>query len=337
MLCAISIQGRILKLAYAMTTETITSSKLRGYLLQLTSANPKKNYLFSYNMMRFKRFLIKTLVLFFIQYLSISSLNFSYPGVPIYLPIANAFLLFYFLGNTAFLGLLLGGLSAYALKGLPTMMILQNLTADISGGYFGAFLCRNVFSSDVKPFSNAKETIFFLSINAFITCPLSGLIRVITLKWGYNASSSFDKLLYQLANIEIASLNAILILSYFTFTWYCVPFSREKVSNNSINKFPMVVFALFMVGMILLLKHRESIYILIIGMFLFIYAAYYYGCFIGSLLLFIISNLYLVYFIIHQQYYLKHLGPKLYLFVSIFILLYALCLLYISQLKEKVP
>jgi len=318
-----------------MTTETITNSKLRSYLLQLTSANPKKNYLFSYNMMRSNRFLIKTFVLFFIQYLSISSLNISYPGIPIYLPIANAFLLFYFLGNTAFLGLLLGGLFAYALKGLPTIIILQNLTADIGGGYFGALLCRNVFSSDVKPFSNTKELIIFLSINAFITCPLSSIIRIITPKWGCNVSSSLNTLLYQFANIELASLNAIIILSYFTLTWYCVPFSREKISKKSINKLSVVVFALFMVGMILLLRDRESIYILSIGMFLFIYAAYYYGCLIGSLLLFIISNLYLVYFIIHQQYYLEYLGPKLYLAVSILILIYSLCLLYISQVKER--
>lgn len=320
-----------------METETISRSKFRSQLIQLTLDNPKKNYLFSYNTMRFKRFLIKTLVVFFIQYLSISSLNISYPGAPLYLPIANAFILFYFLGNTAFLGLLLGGLFAYALKGLPLMLILQNLTADISGGYLSAFLCGNVFSSDVKPFSNTKELVCFLIISAFVTCPLSGIIRVTALTRGSNAPFSLNTLFYQFANIEVAALNAIIILSYFTLTWYCVPFSRERVSKESINKLPMVVFALFMLGMILLLKHRESIYLLSIGMFLFGYAGYYYGCLIGALLLFIISNLYSVYFLIHQHYYLERFGPELYLFIPILLLLYAISLLYISQVKERAP
>lgn len=312
----------------------MTNTKLIHELSLFASMQNKNNFLFSYNLMRLKRFLFRTLIIFFLQYQCISSLSFSGRPLPLYFPIAYSFIFFYFLGGNAFLGLLLGSVFAYLLKGLSPIVTLLYTFADIGGGYLGAFLCKDVFSSDIKPFANRQESIIFIAINAFITCFISGMIRITPLIWKNSIPISWGKLLFQYILLWLADLNAILILSAFLLTWFCVPFSREKIAVQSIKKSHVLIFILLIGLMILGIKQHYSIYILTFITLLAIYGAYYYGSLIGTLLLFIVSNLYLAYFIIHQNQISAHLGTTFYVFVPVVVFVYAICILYAGNSRD---
>lgn len=284
--------------------------------------------------MRLKRFLLRTMIIFFLQYQCISSLTFSDRPLPLYFPIAYSFIFFYFLGGNVFLGLLLGSLSAYLLKGLsPTVMLLYTF-ADIGGGYLGAFLCKDVFSSDIKPFAHRREAFMFIAINAFITCFISAMIRMTALICKNDIPISLGKLIDQYIILWLADLNAVLILSTFLLTWFCVPFSREKISVRSIKKSRALIFILLLGLMILGIKQQNSIYILTFIIFLTIYSAYYYGSLIGTLLLFIVSNLYLAYFIIHQNDIANHLHTTFYGFAPLVMFVYAILILYVGNNRD---
>jgi len=207
------------------------SEYLKTEISKHVLASSHRAYLRTYNLIRVKRLLIQTLMIFAFQYFTIINLTFSFPALPMYPPIGIAFVMFYLLGNNSMVGLLLAGGCGYFLKGFSIESTLLYLTADIAGGYLGAFLCRGVFSQDLKPFANLKEGFQFLKINAFAVCLLSSLIRVLAIILNQKEPIHFQVLVFNFIDLWLSDLNAVLVLSGFILSWIYVPFSREKING----------------------------------------------------------------------------------------------------------
>ena len=196
---------------------------LETHLGSFIEANTNKQHWRSYIFIILKRFSLQTLMVLIFQYLVITNLTFSLPVSPMYPPIGIAFVMFYLLGNNALLGLLLGGLLGYLIKGFVLQSALLYLTADIGASYLGSLLCQKIFTSDIRSFAKLSEMFEFLKINAFITCFFSALARIgaIFLK--------VELTFYDCLNLWISDLNGIVVLSGFLLSWAYVPFSREKI------------------------------------------------------------------------------------------------------------
>lgn len=253
-----------------------------------------------YHLIRAKRFLFLTITIFFFQFLINSKLSIS-SSMPLYLPMGIAFSLFYLFGNNAVLGILLGEACAYFIKGYPTELILVYLIADIGCGYLGALLCQNIFSSDIVRFTTWRECCKFVMINAFITCIISSSIRFIAIKKNF-------------LNLWLADLNSILIFSGFLIPWLSIPFSREKISHQNLNKLTLVLFGVMSFLSIVFLKKPEFIIIFALALLLAIYLSYCYGYFIATASLFVVAIIYSAYFLAHQYQWMQYNAIALLLF-----------------------
>lgn len=134
-------------------------------------------YWLAYNVLKTKRLLLQTLIVFIFQYLTLMNLTFSLPPLPMNPAIGLAFSFFYLIGKNAFPGLILGELCALALKGMSAGSILLYLSADIGLGSIAAFYCNAILSSDIRTFASQRESLHFLKTNALI-CLLTGFLRV---------------------------------------------------------------------------------------------------------------------------------------------------------------
>jgi len=286
-------------------------------------------YWYSYNLTRIKRVLMLTIMIFSIQYLVIINVSSLAPALPMYPPIGIAFTMFYLFGNNAVYGLLLSGFCAYIIKGLGIEAMLLFLIADIGGGYIGAHWCQNVFSSDIKPFANLQENWHFFKINAFVTCIISSLLR-----WGVTIWLPTHNLsVYAYIDLWLADLNAILVLSGFLLSWAYVPLSREKICEKIITKASIMVLVLFIIASILFMQKFILIYFIVAAMLISLYCAYTYGYLVAMVLLFIISSIFLGYFIAHKQQYLDYFGLGLYTIAPISLLVYVVCMLYVGHFQ----
>lgn len=305
-------------------------SYLTNELPRFISQNTNNNYLYSYRLTKIKRFLLQTIIIFIFQYSTIVNLTFSYPALPMYPPMGIAFIMFYLFGNNSVWGLLLGGGSAYFLKGLPAASICFNTFADIGCSWLGAFLCQAVFSSDVMEFIKIREWIKFFKITIGI-CLLSSLIRMMPILLHYKTIKHPDILFYHYINVWLADLNAILVLFGFVISWLSLFYSRGNITNKALKKLPIIIAIVFIIFSVLFMKRIELIYLIIFAMIGCLYLSYIYGNYIATGLLYIVSFIYLTYFIAHKQQYFLYVGVKLYMLTPMLILLFTVCVFYIAQ------
>lgn len=189
----------------------------------------KEKYKQDYYYSSIRRCLLKTLVVFVFQYLIIMRLSFSYPALPWYPPMGLAFVWFYVLGGDAVWGLLLASLCGYFFQGFSIESIFLYCLADIACGYWGASICKNSFSSDIRIFKELKEWWNFFIKNAGLVCVVSASLRWFAFLLSQPTSVSPVILFYHYIDLWFADVNAILVLSAFLFCWVTIPFSREKM------------------------------------------------------------------------------------------------------------
>lgn len=281
-----------------MRGNKVTEKYLPNEISKWIPAPKINHYFYHYNWIRAKRFLLKTTVIFIFQYLTIINLTFS-SALPMYPPMGIAFIMFYLLGNQAFFGLLLGEICAYFLKGLPFDFFFCYLTADIGCGWLGAFLCQTIFPSEMRMFSNWREWLSFIKVNAVITCLLSSFLRLTPLILTHKINSKF--LLIQWLNLWLADLNSVLIMTSFLLSWWSVLFNRVKISEKEISKILVFVILGFIVLSILFVKNALLIYLIITAMVLALHLAFRHGYLIATAMLYMISTIYLTFFMIHKQ------------------------------------
>lgn len=280
----------------------------------------------SYNILRIKRFLILTLMIFLFKTLTFIFLNPSQPASPIYFPLGITFSLFYLLGNIAFCGLFLGSLIAYLLKDFSSASIPLYLIADIGGGYLGAMLSQKILTSEIRPFANWQEMLKFLKVNAFITCPFVCLFQMMGVICSPNIEGDSVALIGLLSLLWLSDLNGILVVSGFLLSWTCVFYSREKVSP-----FPISSFILFIISIYLFMFSADIFYLLLFAMAISFIWALLCGYLIATALLFLIAFSYLMVISTQAQFSLQYLGLILYACLLILLFAYAMAMLWVGH------
>ena len=211
------------------------------------------------------------------------------------------------------------------------LSIILYLIADIGCGWWGAMLCQNTFSVDLRIFLNLREVITFVKINTFITCLISGFIRATAFILKHNIVVDPKALFYIYLNFWLADLNAVLILSGFLLSWIYVPFSRENISERTIKKFSVIMLLAFIVIFVLFMKNHAMLYLIAVAIIGALYFSWIYGHLVATALLFIISNLCLAHFVAFETQHLLSFNTGFYPEVAIGLLLFALCTFYIGH------
>lgn len=297
----------------------------------LSNYQHNQNYFCAYTLIKIKRFLIQTILIFVLQFLTMFNMGDSYTILPMYPPIGMAFVIFDLLGKNALCGLLLGELCIYFIKGQPLEAVILYIIADLGCSYIGTILCQNVFSSDLKPFSNWRELCKFLCINALTTCSISTLLRIYAIRVAGLANLTF----IQIICLWLSEITAILIFYVLVCSWLYGLFSKEKISNKTLSKTHIYTIIAFIAGTILFIKKIQFIYLIIGTLILSIYYAYLYGYLIGIMLLFIVASIYSSYFIAHGVKYVTKFGYNLYSITYIGLLLYTAVILYVGHYCSK--
>ncbi len=288
------------------------------------------SYAFLYNLLKLKRFLALTIMTFSFQYLCIYHLQSFYPIYPVYPAMGITFTVVSILGENAILGLLLGAMCAYYLKGFSLPSIILYSLADIVSASLGAYVCRNIFSSDIPRHATMALWTRFLLMGALVSC-FSGLCRMTALVLDKATFSSFMTVFFIYLDLCLADLNAIIIFYAFLSTWLSVYMSREKVSSKVISYYQISAFMIFIIISILMMKKIAFIYVLCLGMFATVFFAYMHGMVIATLLVYVMSMLYLSYFMGHQVYYIKKLGIVWYTVIPGLLFLFVLSILLVSN------
>jgi len=286
--------------------------------------------LYKYNFMKSKRFFMQTAIVFFIQYLTISVLDFSSPFLPLYPLIGISFVMHYFIGNNALLGLFLGGALSYLIKDFSFQNIILYLIADILIGILASLFAQKNLSSDIKPFENRAECIQFIKINAILTF-ISALIKISTHFFIHT-----DKSYHWIADfvtLWMAELNGILVFAGFFLSWFCVPFSREKINYTSLKSYYWLSYLIVLLLACLFLKSSVFWYITNANILTLSFLTNKFGSLISTALLFITVNLYLIYFLILKFTINKSIGYEFYL-LSAFILLFCICSILLRNSKK---
>ena len=310
---------------------------LNNEIPKLVTQNNSKNYfLWNYNKIRIKRFAIHTVVIFIFQFLIIVNLTLEYPTLPMHPPIGVAFVMFYLFGNNAFLGLLLSEFYGYFLHNLPTNIIFSHLFADLFGGWLGSHLCKDVLFFNTNHLTNAHEVLKFIKKNAFITCFISSLTRMLPTVLTDKLNCGSKILLYNYIDLWLADLNAILIIASFILSWTYVLFNQYRISDQKIKQSSIIILITFIIFSMMFMKKIELIYLIIITMMLTVYCAYYYGYLIATFLLFIVSCIYLTYFMAFKNQYLLYFSLPLYTLTSIILLLFTICMLYVNLIRNPI-
>ncbi len=327
------------KIPHEISNETNNPDKLHrpDVIAKLTSVISQQHHNFfqTYILIRCKRYLAHTTMVFAFQYLTIMNMSFSLPVSPYYPPMGIAFITFYLFGSNAILGLILGSICAYFLKGFSAVSIILYLTADIGFGCLTAFLCQAVFSSDIRPFAAWCEVLNFIKINLFVTL-FSSLLRLIAFALIMDTSNKQSILLFNYIILWLADFNAIFILSAFLLSWVTIPFTREKISQEPFKKTFGITFIIFITCSLLFTKKYDMIYFYILSMFWSIYMSYLYGYLIATGLLFVMSSIYLVYFIAHKEQFVLNFGMGQYSLVPMLLFAFSLCMIYTGHLKKSI-
>ena len=145
----------------------------------------------------------------------------------------------------------------------------------------------------------------------------------------------FNITFYDYINLWLSDLNAILILSSFLLSWSYIPFSREKISDQTITKIPTITLGAFIMLSVFFMKKIELGYLIIAAMIIATYASKIYGYLIATLLLFIISTIFLSYFIAVKQQYVQNFGLELYTLIPATLLVFVICILYAGYCHHR--
>lgn len=232
-------------------------------------------YWWAYNVLKIKRFLVQTLIVFIFQYLILMNITLSLPPSPMNPAIGLAFSFFYLLGKSAIPGLILGELCAYLLKEVSIGTLVLYLTADIGFGCIAAYFCNTILSSDIRSFASRRESLQFLKTNATV-CLFSSLFRSIGDFNHLSAKISFSDMILFYFDHFIADLNGILILSVFLISWVTIPFTGEKIFRGALTKYPATLLALLILSA-LLFMNRSSLHVIIIAILVSLYVLFIYG------------------------------------------------------------
>lgn len=289
------------------------------------------SYAFLYNLVKLKRFAALNIMAFSFQYLCIYHLQSLYPIYPVYPAMGITFTVVSILGENAILGLLAGAVCAYYLKGFHVSSILLYSLADIVCAGLGAYACRNIFSSDIPSHVTLTLWMRFLLMVVLISS-LSGFFRMMAIVSNEATLPSYLALFYIYLDLCFADLNAIIIFYAFLSTWLSVYMSREKVSSKIISYYQISAFILFIAISIFMMKKIAFIYLLCFGLFATLYIAYMHGIVIATLLVYVVSMLYLSYFMGHQVYYIKKLGIGWYTMVPGVLFLFVMGVLWMSNI-----
>lgn len=267
-----------------------------------------------YQFLRFKRFILLTIMIFAFEFLTTHNIKFLWPALPLYPSIGINYVLFYLFGPNAFLGLLLGEGLAYALNGFSPKLIIIYLIADLGFSSLASFLTHTLFSSDIKPFIKKKELIDFVLIIGIISL-CSSALKFFGLK-----DSILDPTIFL---FWLSDFNAICILSFFIFSWVYVAFSRETIIDSKL-PYPTMYFVLTLNVLLLIfslffINNLNIFYIILVCMGISSYISYSFGYLLGSLFLFLTSLIYLGHCIALKQNDLAPFILFFYLMLSFFI------------------
>lgn len=307
-------------------------SDLEKYLSERGYTKLNKSFWLAYNGKRMKRFLFTTGLAFFIQYLTLIHMTFTYPPLPINPAMGAAFVMLYLLGNTTLLGLFLGSFAAYFFHGLTMSSIFLYMIADLGGSYIGVHLCRSVFSSDYAVYTHSKEGLRFVMINAFTSCLLSSVLRIVAVMLYVANPMSLKTLGYYWVNFCLADLNGIIVLSGFFLSWISVYLGREAILHKNTSKLPAKIVWLFIIMSMLVLKKAG---VMVMAVMFSLYLSYYYGVLMATVSSYILIMIFLRYFVTQQQAYLNYLGLHLYTLIPCGLLSLLILVLYIGQKTSK--
>lgn len=315
------------------------NSYLINELPKYITEKKRFSYAFLYHCIKLRRFSALNIIAFSFQYLCAYHLQAQFPIYPVYPVMGIAFTVVAILGPNALLGLSLGVVCAYYLKGFSVASILLYSSADIACAYLAAHLCRNIFTSDIPYHGTMKSWARFTRVSASVCC-LSGFLRLIALVLADNTLPSFMTLFYIYIDLWLADLNAIIIFYAFLSTWLSIYMSRERMSTKKINYYQMAAFAIFVIMSIVMMKKIVLIYLLVLGMGATIFFAYAHGIVIATLLVYVISMLYLGYFMGQQIYFIKWLGLAGYTLIPGMLFLFVLgvgCVCYARRRVDTHP
>jgi hypothetical protein len=270
-----------------------------------------RNYALLYHWIKIKRFLALNIMAFSFQYLCIYHLHAPYPLYAIYPAIGIAFTVIAILGENAIAGLLLGGICAYFLKGHSFTFILLYSMADVACAYVAAYACRTLFMSDIPRLATIGVWGRFI-VMMVLAVGVSALLRVIALVLSSTSFPEWRAIFYYYIELGLADLNAIILFYAFLSTWLSVYMSREKLSTEKISIIHLLLFITFIIIAIVMMKKLAMVYLLWAAMITTWYVAYRYGIVIATLMMYVISMLYLSYFMAHQLYYVTILGMEAY-------------------------
>lgn len=299
-----------------------------------------RNYRLEYLFLILKRFLVLNLIVFIFQYITCINLKSLWPAYPMFPPLGIAFVMFYFFGGIAFLGLFLAEALALFLNDFSLITIFLYLIGDIAGGYLGASLSQNTFKKDIRIFSDAKSLKHFILINALITSTFSSVYKLIALiveqiRISNKAALPFLELVYNFIELWLSDLNALLVIGGLLLSWISVPFSRERIIEGKFNKQHILMFLLILIASIYSMKTIDGIFIIVIAMYFSLFLGYRYGSLVITANMFIYSSLYLAYFIGFKEQYLITFTQPLYGVVILGLSIYVLICLYLAHRWER--
>ena len=290
-------------------------------------------YYKQYNIIRFKRFLIHSCLIFSFQFLTVTNLKLQYLLLPMHPPLGISFTMFYLFGLNSLPGLIFGEILGLMTQQLPLNLIWMYSLSDIIGGISGAYLCQKIFFIDSNIVAlNKTNFLQFVTKNWVFTCIASSVIKVLAVKY-ININNIVIKTLSIYAiNLWIADLNAVLVIPTCICSWLYVALNNHKISTKPITYRCVMILIFFITfsSLLLLYKNPKLIYLIILAMLLGIYISYAYGYLLANLWLFIVSITYLTYFIIFQYQYLLQYGIQISMFISLGLLVYSITTLYIS-------
>lgn len=268
----------------------LTEKDLQTELSKVVKLKSNK-FWYAYHLKSMQRFLMHTLMAFFVQYFSIIHLALAYPMLSIHPPIGSSLALFYLLGENAWGGIFLGGLCAYGLHGLSISFVVLYVLADIACGYWGAYYCRTLFSSDWSVFTSTRDWYKFIK-TIFIPCLFSSALRMSAVLLNTPHPVSTKLFFYEALNFWVADLNAVIVYAAFVLTWISVYLKQEKISHRAIAKKTLIGLVGLIISSFLWNKNPNINILLVVCTAL--YLAYCYGFLIASLSAYILTMLFFV-------------------------------------------
>lgn len=316
-----------------MSNTSNSDKYLTQQLLMLTTVDAKKSFRRAYNFKRIKRFLISTVSVFFLQYLTLIHLSNIYSGLPLYPPIGSALVMIYLLGDSTLLGLFLGSFCAYCVHGFTLPSLFLYISADLGGAYLGARWCQMIFTSDQSIFVARKEWLRF-AIYVSLICFFSGLLRMLVILVHDTNHMPVETVGYYFLNLWIADLNAIIVFTGFFLTWISVYLGRERVFRQKSTTLSKICWLLWGLSCLAFLKKIEF---LLLAILLSLYLSYCFGILIATAVSYALTTLFLICFTFNQASWLHHLGQSMYILIPCSVLSFLFAMLRAAWIREPNP